>query len=73
MTGRSTVLVHGGMTISFYCKSAIDTQHYVENNSCFDQLIFYALDELLTRQLDNYELFHGNLNFHEDREGNTQS
>ena len=69
MTGRSTVLGHGGMNISFYCKSGITTENHVETHSCFNQLMCYAFDELLPRQLDDYELLRGNLNFHTDSEG----
>ena len=44
-------------------------ENYVETHSCFNQLIFYAFDELLPGQLNDYELFQGNLNFHTDSEG----
>ena len=73
MTVRSTVLGYGGINISFYRNSAIASKKYAETHSFFNQLIFNVLDELLPGKLDDYELFRGNINFHADSEGHTQS
>ena len=55
--GRSTRLGHGSLSTSLNSHSAIAANNYVENNSRFNLLIFYALDEPLPGELENMNYF----------------
>ena len=69
MTDRSTALSYGDLGMSFHSNSSVAARNYIETYSCFNQLVFCTLDNILPRKLNTCELIRNRLDFHVDSEG----
>ena len=68
MEGRLTGLGHRGLYIVFSNHNNNYLQNLIDTHSCFNQLIFHAVDRLLSDVLTSCNRFSNNLNFHDNSE-----
>ena len=69
MAGRTIGLGNGSMDMQFSSKNNVAAKNFIETHSCFNQMTFRTLIDLLPDVLAIHQEFKDNLNFHDDSEG----